>query len=75
MVGYETSRGTVRELSGNVQMRQGTTEIRCDRARQELWSGHAELEGNILITQGAVRMRMQRGEYRSTERRAWGRAT
>jgi len=72
MVGYETSRGTVRELSGNVQMRQGTTEIRCDRARQELWSGHAELEGNILITQGAVRMRMQRGEYRSTERRAWG---
>ncbi len=72
MVGYETERGPVRELQGNVVLQHGTVEIRCDRARQHLLTQRAELSGNVVIAHGSLRLTMERGEYLAADRRARG---
>jgi lipopolysaccharide export system protein LptA len=72
LVGRVINGEDVRELVGNVRLRQDSVRISCDRALQFLISGRVDLTGNVVITDDTVTIRTPRGAYYRDERKAEG---
>ncbi len=60
----------VRELIGNVQIRQDSVRITADRALQFLSSGLVTMTGHVVVKEDSLTMRAPRGAYHKDERRA-----
>ncbi len=60
----------VREVIGNVVLRQGDVVINCDKAIQYYATNMAELIGNVVITQDTLKLYTDRGYYYGNEKRA-----
>ncbi len=61
---------SVREVQGNVILKQGNVVITCDTALQYISSNNAKLIGNVVITQDTVTIITNEGYYYGSERRA-----
>jgi len=72
LVGRVVGGEDVRELVGNVRLRQENVRISCDRALQFLASGRVDLTGNVVINDDSVTIRTPRGVYYRDERKAEG---
>jgi lipopolysaccharide export system protein LptA len=70
LVGRTIAGEAVRELIGNVRLRQASVVVTCDRALQRLASGIAELTGNVVVQDDSVVLRAPRGVYHRDARRA-----
>ncbi len=70
LVASATGDHSIRELIGNVWMRQENVNIRCDRAIQNITLNTAELIGNVVITQDTLVMKTDRGLYRGDDKLA-----
>ena len=53
----------LRELVGNVRMRQDNVFISCDRATQNLTRNTVDLSGNVVIRQDTLLLNTQHGSY------------
>ncbi len=62
----------VRELTGNVQFRQGTTRVWCDKAVQYLNRNEVELIGSVRIIRDTVTLTAKKGRYFGNTKRADG---
>jgi lipopolysaccharide export system protein LptA len=60
----------VRELIGNVRLRQDNIRLSCDRALQYLRTGRVLLNGNLVIQEDSLIIRAPRGVYHRETRRA-----
>ncbi len=60
----------IRELIGNVRMRQDNVLIYCDRATQNITRNSVELVGNVKILQDTLELRTDRGYYDGDTRTA-----
>ena len=60
----------IRELVGNVRLRQDNVLIRCDRATQNITQNSARLSGNVVITQDTLTLKTQSGMYDGDTRTA-----
>lgn len=63
----------IRELIGNVRLRQDNVLIYCDRATQNISRNSAELVGNVVILQDTLELRTDRGYYDGDTRKATAR--
>lgn len=62
---------SVREVTGNVVLRQGNVVITCDRAIQYLAQNNAHLIGRVVVTQDTLTIKTPEGYYYGNERRAF----
>lgn len=62
----------VRELTGNVQFKQGNTRVWCDKALQFLNRNELELIGNVRIVRDTVTLTAKKGHYYGNARKADG---
>lgn len=62
----------VRELTGNVQFKQGTTRVWCDKAVQYLNRNEVELIGSVKIIKDTVTLTAKKGRYFGNSKRADG---
>lgn len=60
----------MRELVGNVRLRQDNVNISCDRATQNITQNSAQLIGNVVITQDTLTLKTQSGVYYGDTRMA-----
>ena len=70
LVGRVLDGQEVRELIGNVRIRQGNVRIACHRALQFLERGLVYLEGDVVMEDDTVTIEAPRGVYHRDERRA-----
>jgi hypothetical protein len=73
LTGSEIGDMEIRELIGNVRLRQDNVYITCDRATQNLTRNSAQLSGNVVITQDTLTMKTPRGNYDGQTRTATSR--
>ncbi len=70
LVGMVIDGQQVRELIGNVRIRQGQTTIACDRALEYRETGTVFLNGHVVLTDDSVTIRAPRGTFYREPRRA-----
>lgn len=70
LVGRVLDGEEVRELIGNVHIRQGNVRIACRRALQFLERGLVYLEGDVVMEDDSVTIEAPRGVYHRDDRRA-----
>ena len=70
LVGRVLDGEEVRELIGNVRIRQESVRIACNRALQFLERGIVYLEGDVVMQDDSVTIEAPRGVYHRDERRA-----
>jgi lipopolysaccharide export system protein LptA len=70
LVGGVRAGEQVRELIGNVRIRQGNVHIACMRALQYVESGIVHLEGDVVMQDDSVTIEAPRGVYHRDTRRA-----
>lgn len=63
LVGKVLNGEAVREVFGNVVIRQGAITITCDKAVQYITRNDAVLEGNVVVTQDTLTIKAPRGYY------------
>ncbi len=64
----------VREVIGNVVLRQGNVVITCQRAIQYLAQNNAHLIGNVVVKQDTLTIKTSEGYYYGNEKRAYSNA-
>lgn len=72
LVGKIIQGEAVREVYGNVIIRQGKITITCDKAIQYISKNDAILEGNVVVTQDTLTIKAPRGYYYGNTRFAEG---
>ena len=70
LVGKVVEGESVREVYGNVVLRQGNVTITCSRAVQFISRNDAELIGNVIAKQDSLTIYTEKGFYFGNERRA-----
>lgn len=70
LIGMVIDGQQVRELIGNVRIRQGQTTIACDRALEYRETGTVFLNGHVVLTDDSVTIRAPRGTFYREPRRA-----
>jgi len=65
LVGRVVNGESVRELIGNVVLRQGTTILRCQRAVQYFQTDRIDLEGNVIVTNDTLTLISPSANYDS----------
>ncbi len=65
---------SVREVIGNVVLKQGNVVINCERAIQYLMQNNAHLIGNVIVKQDTLTIKTPEGYYYGNERRAYSNA-
>ncbi len=63
LVGRSTDTEIIRDLIGNVVLRQGDAVVRCTKAIQYITRNRATLIGNVVFTQGTVTIETPMAEY------------
>jgi lipopolysaccharide export system protein LptA len=63
LVGRSTDTEIIRDLIGNVVLRQGDAVVRCAKAIQYITRNRATLIGNVVFTQGTVTIETPMAEY------------
>ncbi len=71
LMGREENGQAVREVIGNVILRQGNVVITCNRAIQYLAQNNARLIGNVVVTQDTLTIKTPEGLYFGNEKRAY----
>ncbi len=71
LMGREENGAPVREVIGNVILRQGNVVITCNRAIQYLTQNNARLIGNVVVTQDTLTIKTPEGLYFGNEKRAY----
>lgn len=68
LVGKFIDGESVREVYGNVVLRQGNVRITCNKAIQFLGRNDAELIGNVIATQDTLTIKTEKGFYYGNQR-------
>ncbi|MGB9773387.1 MAG: OstA-like protein [Bacteroidota bacterium] len=68
LVGRTVNGESVRELIGNVVLRQGTTLLRCQRAVQYFQTNRIDLEGSVIVTNDTLTLISPSANYDSRTR-------
>ena len=71
LMGREENGMAIREVIGNVILRQGNVVITCERAIQYLAQNNARLIGNVVITQDTLTIKTPEGFYFGNDKRAF----
>ncbi|MCE1189743.1 MAG: LPS export ABC transporter periplasmic protein LptC [Ignavibacteria bacterium] len=71
LIGRVENGMSVREVAGNVVLRQGNVKITCDRAIQYLAQNNAHLIGRVVVTQDTLTIKTPEGFYYGNEKRAY----
>lgn len=68
LVGKFLEGESIREVYGNVVLRQGNVRITCNKAIQFLGRNDAELIGNVIATQDTLTIKTEKGFYYGNQR-------
>ena len=63
LLGRVVSGESIREVRGNVRLKQGNVLVTCNMAIQYLARNEAELIGNVIATQDSLTLRTEKGYY------------
>ncbi len=71
LIGRVENGQSVREVNGNVVLKQGNVTINCDRAIQYLAQNNARLIGNVIVHQDTLTIKTPEGYYYGNDKRAY----
>ena len=70
LIGKSLNGQTIREVYGNVVLKQGNVIVNCKKAIQYLAKNEAELIGDVVVKQDTITLITERGYYFGNERKA-----